>query len=87
MDGALCNAMPVNNVQRHLEEPEQRILALEQGPLGFEEPSISDSGVVSDDDEHYETAGLCLAARPVVQQKEKHEQPVTQGRILKGPPV
>ncbi|MXQ82719.1 hypothetical protein E5288_WYG022801 [Bos mutus] len=47
MDGALCNAMPVNNVQRHLEEPEQRILALEQGPLGFEEPSISDSGVFS----------------------------------------
>ena len=88
MDGALCNAMPVNNVQRHLEEPEQRILALEQGPLGFEEPSISDNGVVSDgDDEHYETAGLLLAVRPVVQQKEKQEQPMTQGCILKGPPV
>ena len=31
------------------------------------------------DEEHYETAGPCLAVRPVVQQKEKHEQPVTQG--------
>ena len=88
MDGALCDARPVHNVHRHLEELEQRTLALEQGPRGFEEPSISDSGVVSDGgDEHYETTHLHWAARPVVQQKEKHEQPVTQGRILKGPPV
>ncbi|KAI4559957.1 hypothetical protein MJT46_012195 [Ovis ammon polii x Ovis aries] len=47
MDGALCNARPVHNVQRHLEELEQRTLALEQGPRGFEEPSISDSGVIT----------------------------------------
>ena len=61
---------------------------LEQGPHGFEEPSISDSEAVSDgDDERYDTAGLRLAVRPVVQHKEKQEQPMTQGRILKGPPV
>ena len=61
---------------------------LEQGPHGFEEPSISDSEAVSDgDDERYETAGLRSAVRPVVQHKEKQEQPMTQGRILKGPPV
>ena len=88
MDCALCDARPVHIVQKHLEEPEQRILVLEQGPRGFEEPSISDSEAVSDgDDERYETAGLCLAARPVVQHKEKQEQPMTQGHILKGPPV
>ncbi|MXQ82720.1 hypothetical protein E5288_WYG022709 [Bos mutus] len=88
MDCALCDARPVHNVQRHLEEPEQRILALEPGSCGFEELSISDSEVVSDgDDERYETSGPRLAARPVVQQKEKQEQPMTQGRILKGPPL
>ena len=39
MDGALCNATPVHNVQRHLEEPEQCTLALEQGPRGFKNPA------------------------------------------------
>ena len=38
-----------------------------QEPHVPKEPSISDGEVVSDDgDEHYETAGLCLAVRPVV---------------------
>ena len=86
MDGALCNAIPVHNVQRHLEELEQHILALEQGPRDSKEHSLSDSEVVSDDeDEHYETVGPCWAVRPVVQQKVKPEQPVTQGGTLNGP--
>ena len=58
---------------RDLEELEQCILVLGQEPCGPEEPSISDSEVVSDgDDERYETAGSLLAARPVVWQKVKH---------------
>ena len=48
MDGALCNATPVHNVQRHLEELGQRILALEQGPRDSKEHSLSDSEAVSD---------------------------------------
>ena len=36
-------------MQRHLEELEQSTLALDQEPHGHEEPSISDSEVVSDD--------------------------------------
>ena len=38
------------------------------------------------DEEHYETASPHLAVRPVVQQKEKHEQPVTQGAHPQGAP-
>ena len=57
-------------MKRHLEELEQCILVLEQKPRGPEEPSISDSEVVSDsDDECYETAGSHLLARLIVQQK------------------
>ena len=68
--------MPVCSVQRHLEELEQHILVLEQEPRGPEEPSISDSEVVSDcDDECYEPVGPRLTARPAVQQKVKREQP------------
>ncbi|KAG5198454.1 hypothetical protein JEQ12_007050 [Ovis aries] len=75
VDSALCDVTPVHNVQRHVEELEQRILALEQESCGPEEPSISDSEAVSDDDdEHYETKGPCLAARSIVQQKVEHEQ-------------
>ena len=86
VDSALCDVMPAHNVQRHLEDLEQRILALQQEPCGPEEPSISDSEAVSDnDDEHYETVGPCWAVRPVVQQKVKPEQPVTQGGTLNGP--
>ena len=87
MDSSLCDAAPVCNVQRCLEELEQCVLTLEQEPCGPEEPSISDSGVVSDNnDEHYETVGPCLAARPTVQKKVKHEQPVTQqGASSRGP--
>ena len=40
-----------------------------------------------DDNKHYETAGLCLAVRPVVQHKVKREQPKAKGVILKGSPV
>ena len=66
-------------MQRCLEELEQCVLTLEQEPCGPEEPSISDSGVVSDNnDEHYETVGPYLAARYIVQQKVKHEQPMAQ---------
>ena len=61
-----------------------------QEPHGPKEPRISDNEVASDgddehyktnsdDDKHYETAGLCLAVRPVVQQKVKHKQPTAQG--------
>ena len=46
MDTALCDVTPVRNVQRCLEELEQRILASEQEPHGPEEPSVSDSEAV-----------------------------------------
>ena len=95
MDGALRDAVLVHDVQGCLEELEQCTLALEQEPRGPEEPSISDDEAVSDgddehetkdnDDEHCETAGPHLAARPAVQQKLKHEQPVAQGDIFNGP--
>ena len=56
MDRVPCDAPLVCNVQRHLGELEQSILALQQESHGPEEPSICDSEVVSDgDDEHYET--------------------------------
>ena len=78
----------MHNLQRSLEELEQCILALEQEPHDPEEPSISDSKVVSDgDDERYETMGPRSVARPLVQQKVKHEQPRAQGNILMGPPI
>lgn len=85
MDGALCNARPVHNVQRHLEELEQRTLALEQGPRGFEEPSISDSGVVSDgDDEHYETTRHPLGSEACcTAEREGHTRP--RGASSRGP--
>ena len=87
MDSALHDAALEHGMQGGLEELEQCILALEQEPRGPEEPSISDSEVVSgSDDEHWETkdvgdaccetAGPRLTARPVVQQKVKCEQPM-----------
>ena len=77
MNRALHNAMQVHNVQRHLEELGQRILVLEQGPRDSKEHSLSDSEAVSGggDNEHYATVGPHWAVRPVVQQKEKREQP------------
>ena len=69
------------NGQRHLEELEQCMLALEQEPCDPDKPRISDSKAVSDgDDERYETVGSCLAARSIVQQKVKHQQLMAQGR-------
>ena len=88
MDSVLRDAVLVHDVQGCLEELEQCVLALEQEPRGPEEPSISDSKVVSDgDDERYETMGPRSVARPLVQQKVKHEQPRAQGNILMGPPI
>ena len=85
---ALCVAMLVHNVQRRLEELEQCILVLQQEPCGPEEPSISDSKVVSDsDDERFETEGSHLAERPIVQQKVKHEHLMAQGGHPQGAPV
>lgn len=53
----------------------------------LEEPSISDCEMVSDgDDERYNTVGLHLAARAVVQQKVKCEQPMAQGGHPQGAP-
>ena len=79
MDSCLCDAAPVYNVQRCLEELEQCVLTLEQEPCGPEEPSISDGKTESDsDDEHYNTVGPYLTARSIVQQKVKHEQPLAQ---------
>ena len=80
--------MLVHDVQGCLEEIEQCTLALEQEPRGPEEPSISDSEVVSDsNNERYETMGPHLAVRLLVQQKVKHEQPRAQGDILMEPPI
>ena len=57
-------------MQRSLDELEQCILALEQEPHDPEEPSISDSKVVSDgDEEAYKNAGPCLAERHVYSRK------------------
>ena len=87
MDGTLRDAVPVHNVQRRLEELEERILTLEQQPRSPEEHSLSDSEVVSDDeDEHYETVGPCLAASPIMQQKVEHEQPMAQEGHPQGAP-
>ena len=87
VDSALCDVMPAHNVQRHLEDLEQRILALQQEPCGPEEPSISDSEAVSDnDDEHYETVGPCLEASPIMPQKVEHEQPMAQEGHPQGAP-
>ena len=47
MDSALHDAALEHGMQGGLEELEQCILALEQEPRGPEEPSISDSVVVS----------------------------------------
>lgn len=59
---------------------------LEQEMCGREEPSTSNYEVVRDgDDDHCEATGPHLVAWPVVQQKAKHEQPIAQGGILKGP--
>ena len=70
-----------------LEELEQCILVSEQEPCGLEEPSISDCEVVSDgDDEHYDTVGPRVAARAMVQQKVKCEQPMAQGGHPQGAP-
>lgn len=70
MDSTLRDAVLECNVQRHLEELDQHTLALEQEPHGPEEPSVSDSKAVrDDDDECYETEGLHLAVRPIVQQQ------------------
>ena len=64
------DAALVHNMQRNLEELEQCILALEQEPHDPEEPSISDSKVVSDgDEEPYENAGPCLAERHIYSRK------------------
>ena len=61
---------------------------LEQEPRGPKEPSISDCEVVSDgDDERYDTVGPCLAARAVIQQKVKREQPMVQGGHPQGAPI
>ena len=84
LDSAPCGAPLVCNVQRCLEEC---VLALKQELRSPEEPSISESEAVGDGDgEHYETVGPCLAARPTVQKKVKHEQPVAQqGASSRGP--
>ena len=56
--------------------------------LGLDEPSILDNEVIRDsDNEHYETTCPHMLERPTVQQKEKHEQPMVQGSIPKGPPM
>ena len=87
MDQALRDAMLVCNVQRHLEELEQRTLALEQEPWGPEESSISDSEAVSDGEMVMMNIMrlqviTCLAVRLIVQQKVKHEQLMAQGGYL-----
>ena len=52
-----------------------------------EEPSASDYEVMrDDDDEHRETFGPHLAARPYLQQKVNPEHPVAQGEHLQGAP-
>lgn len=68
------------------EELEQRIPMLEQDMHGLVEPSFLDNEVMRDsDNEHYETTCPHMLERPTVQQKEKHEQPMVQGSIPKGP--
>ena len=96
VDSALCDAKPVCHVQRHLEEAEQHIPALEQELHGFE--FEFDNRVVSDsddehhetkdnDDEYIETVGPHLSATPVVRQKWGMSSLWPGGDILKGPPI
>ena len=67
-----------------------------QEPHDPKETSISDSEMVSDgddehyetkgdDNKHYETVGLCLAVRPVVQQKVKQPMAPERATFIKGP--
>ena len=87
MDSALLGAVQVHKLQRWEEEVEQCLCILEQEIHSLDEPSTSDSEVIRDgDDEQYETAGPCLLARPIVQQKVKHEQPVAQRGHPQGSP-
>ena len=66
----------------------RHIPILEQDLHGLDEPSILDNEVIRDsDNEHYETTCPHMLERPTVQQKEKHEQPMVQGSIPKGPPM
>ena len=54
---------------------------------GPEESRDSDSEVVINSNGGcYQTAGPCLAARLIVQQKVKYEQPMVQGRHPQGAP-
>jgi len=59
MYSALHNGTLVHSMQRHLEELEQSISALDQDPRGHEEPNISDSEVVSDDKGKPWQLGFC----------------------------
>ena len=87
MDSALLDAVQVHKLQRWEEELEQCLGTLEQEMHSLDEPSTSDSEVIRDgDNEQYETEGPCLLARPIVQQKVKHEQPVAQRGHPQGSP-
>ena len=87
MDSALLDAVQVHKLQRWEEELEQCLGMLEQEMHSLDEPSTSDSEVIRhDDNQQYGTVGPCLLARPVVQQKLKHEQPVAQKGHPQGSP-
>ena len=87
MDSALCDATQVCQLQRLEEELEPCMCMLKQEVHGLkEEPSASDYEVRDDDGEHPETLGPHLAARPYLQQKVKHEQPMAQGGHPQGAP-
>ena len=87
MDSALLDAVQLHKLQRWEEEVEQCLGMLEQEMHSLDEPSTSDSEVIRDgDDEQYGTVGPCLLARPIVQQKVKHEQSVAQRGHPQGSP-
>ena len=83
MNSALHDATQAHEVQRQMKRRVGTMPMYAEARYG---PSASVYGVMRDDNnEHCETAGPHLAARPAVQQKLKHEQPVAQGDIFNGP--
>ena len=82
MNSALHDATQAHEVQRQMKRRVGTMPMYAEARYG---PSASVYGVMRDDNnEHCETAGPCLAARPVVQQKVKHEPSMAQGGHLQG---
>ena len=62
--------------------------SLKQQMCDLDEPSASDNEVIrGGNNECYETVGSCLFVKTIMQQKVKHEQPLTQDGHPQGAPT